>query len=163
MIRKFLLASSILVTALSLSHSAYSAVGTGRAEAVIQNPLAVQEAQNMNFATINVDPSGDLVTLNTNGRVSSRGASTFTGSAQAGIFEVYGTPNSILSVTFSSGNVLTGPGDDMPLDNFKTNRRFYSLDSRGNMTFKVGADLTVNSNQVGGQYSGTYSVTVNYQ
>ena len=153
-----------MLTAVAFSASAQAADATGQASAFIQNPIVMSEDVAMDFALINADPSGDVVTLTTNGGRSAANASTFGGTSAAGVFSASGTPNAALSLSFSTGDVLQGPGDDMNLGNFAHDAGANpSFNSTGELDFNVGADLEINAAQVGGAYSGSYTVTLDYQ
>lgn len=163
---KFLKYTLIGMTALGVSAGAMQAHATnvtGNASATIQTPIVLSEDTAMDFATIVADAAGDTVTLDSAGSISATGTSTFSGTPAAGAFSATGTPNSAVTISFSSGDVLSGPGTDMGLGNF-TNDAGGSpaFDGSGNLAFNVGADLTVNASQTAGSYSGTYTLTVDY-
>lgn len=63
--------------------------------------------------------------------------------------------------TVGSGDTLSSGGNTMAIGSF-TNNSGGSL-SGGTDSFNVGATLTVGASQAAGSYSGTYTVTVNYQ
>ncbi len=137
---------------------------TGNASATIQQAIALTEDTAMDFATIVADPTGDTVTLTAAGAVSSTGASTFTGTPAAGAFSATGTPSAAVTISFSAGDTLTGPGAAMGLGTFTTDAGGSpAFDGSGDLSFNVGANLTVNAGQVGGAYAGTYTLTVDYQ
>lgn len=117
----------------------------------------------MTFGTVIVDTYGDAITLLPNGSVSSQNLSIITGTASASNFSAVGDPNTAVTISFSSGDTLDGSGAAMPLGAFATNAGFTpAIDGSGNISFDVGATLTVNPNQVQGYYSGTYSVYIDY-
>lgn len=59
---------------------------------------------------------------------------------------------------------LTGPGADMPLTDFiSLPATIGQLSAAGSQTLAVGATLTVNSAQLPGDYSGVFSVIVEYE
>ncbi len=137
---------------------------TGNATAEIQQAIVITEDVAMDFATILADPAGDTVTLDTADAVTSSGSSTFTGTPASGAFSVVGTPSAAVTISFSSGDVLTGPGTDMALGSFTTDAGGSpAFDVSGDLDFAVGADLTVGASQAGGSYAGTYTLTVDYQ
>lgn len=137
---------------------------TGNASATIQTPIALSEDTAMNFATIIADTSGDVVTLTPAGSISAANTSTFSGTAAAGAFSATGGANAAVSISFSTGDTLTGPGTAMPLGTFTTDAGGSpAFDGSGDLAFNVGADLTINAAQTAGAYSGTYTLTVNYQ
>ena len=162
-ISKILLAGVLFVTATAISAQSFAAQGTGTASAFIQNPIVITEETAMDFATINADPDGDTITLDANGNIDASNASTFAGNAVPGEFSATGTPNAAVSISFDDGK-LEGPGRDMDLTDFTHDAgNSPSFDNSGDLEFAVGADLGINKNQVGGQYSGTYTVTIEYQ
>lgn len=64
------------------------------------------------------------------------------------------------SITFSSAINLTGPGASMRLSQFTSSPASGNTGANG-QAFSVGGTLRVNSNQTPGDYSGSFSVTVN--
>ena len=161
--KTLLLAGTFMLTAIAFTSNAQATDATGQASAFIQNPIVITEAEAMDFATINADPDGDTITLDTNGDLDASNASTFAGNAVPGEFDVTGTPNGAVAISFVDGT-LSGPGDDMDLTAFTHNAgNSPSFDNNGDLNFNVGADLDINNGQVGGQYSGTYTLTVEYQ
>ncbi len=137
---------------------------TGNATAEIQAPIVLTEDTAMDFAVIIADAAGDTVTLDTADSVSSTGTSTFSGTPASADFSATGNANSAVTISFSTGDTLTGPGTAMGLGNF-TNSAGGSpaFDGTGNLAFSVGADLTVGASQTPGTYTGTYTLTVDYQ
>lgn len=163
-IKNTLLAGIAVISAIAFTTTqAHATDATGNASAEIQNPIVISEDTAMDFATIVADPTGDTITLSTAGAVSAANASTFSGTPAAGAFSLTGTPSASVAISFSSGDVLSGPGADMSLDSFATDAGGSpAFDGSGNLSFNVGADLGVNASQVGGSYAGTYTVTVDY-
>ena len=126
-------------------------------------PIGGREKTSMDFATIIIDTTGDTITLTPSGSISAANASMFTGTASASEFSMSGDKNTAVSISFSSGDVLTGPGSNMPLGSFTHDAGpTPSLDNKGKLVFNVGANLTINASQADGAYSGTYMVTVDY-
>ncbi len=137
---------------------------TGNASASIQQAISLSEDTAMDFATIVADVAGDTVTLAADGTVTSTGTSTFSGTAAAGEFSASGTPSAAVTISFSTGDTLSGPGAAMGLGTFTTNAGGTpAFDVGGALSFDVGADLAVNAGQTGGAYTGTYTLTVDYQ
>lgn len=137
---------------------------TGVITTEIREPLILQERDEMNFGIIAPDPAGDQITLNTNNTIDTVNSSQSLGGQQFGRFRITGTPNSIVTYSFSSGDFLSGPGADMPFGNYTTNRpASFALNNNGRKQIRIGATLTVGPNQVAGTYSGSYTITVNYQ
>ena len=102
------------------------------------------------------------MTIAPNGVVTAPGGFALSGTSAAGNFVTLGSANCALSILFTPGS-LVGPGSAMTINNFTTDAgaspRF---NASGWFDFNVGADLLVNAGQAGGNYSGTYTVTVIY-
>lgn len=149
--------------AAAFATQAQAADVTGNASASIQQAINLTEDTAMDFATIIADAAGDTVTLTSAGAISSTGSSTFTGTAAAGAFSATGTPSAAVTISFSTGDVLTGPGPDIPLGTFTHDAGGSpAFDGTGNLALNVGAALTVGASQTAGAYSGTYTLTVDY-
>jgi Mat/Ecp fimbriae major subunit len=131
--------------------------------AACNKAITVAETQQMNYGTIAVTNGGGTVTMAANGTVTAPGGFTVTGITAPGTFLVTGTNNCVVTISFVAGS-LTGPGTAMPIQNFTTDAGASPTlaPPGGALTFNVGADLVVNSGQLGGSYSGTYTVTVIY-
>ena len=124
-------------------------------------PVSLRERSEMDFATIFILPGGDTVVLTPAAGISSSNGSIFTGSPQAARFSAQGDKNAAASISFSTGDVLTGPGTSMPIGNFTHDAGpTPAFTSNKKLDFNVGATLTINPNQVSGSYSGVFTVTV---
>lgn len=123
----------------------------------------LEEDNPMSFGAIVVDPLGDTVVLTPGGVISGQNLSVFSGMAAGGEFSAQGDPLAAISISFSSGDALTGAGTAMGLGTFTHNAGGTpAFNGAGNLTFNVGATLTINASQAAGQYSGTYTVFVDY-
>jgi Domain of unknown function (DUF4402) len=134
---------------------------TGRASATILQAIVVVETAPMSFAAVAPPPGGGTIVLTPAGTISSPGGFAFRGTPVPGAFHARGAPNYPASVSLSTGNLVTGPGPAMRLAAF-TGNVAPTFDGAADLTFAVGAALTINPNQAPGQYTGTYAVTVNY-
>ena len=134
-----------------------------RASAFIQQQIIVAQSLGIDFGKINFSGVADILTIAPDGTVTSKnGSSVVEGEVTAGGFNAAGTPNANIIIEFTKGN-LTGPGVPMEINNFTHDAgQTASFDTNGNLEFKVGADLNINDSQVGGQYSGTYQVSISY-
>lgn len=147
----------------SFSSSVLAANATGTASATIVTPLSVVQTTAMNFGSIS--PDADVATtvdLSIAGVASSTdGAGIVPASgAQQGVFTATGSGNLAIAVTYSAGDVLTGPGANMAIGSFVDDAA--AALTGGTEVFNVGATLSVGANQTVGGYSGTFTVTVNY-
>lgn len=127
------------------------------------DPVTISERREMEFALIIPDSLGDVITLTPSENISGQSTSLFSGRVQAAEFIARGEKNSAITISFSSGDFLSGSGANMPLGNFTHDAGFTpTLAGNGRLIFSVGADLTINAGQTSGVYSGTYTVTVDY-
>lgn len=132
--------------------------------AVYSAAITLQERRDMRFATVAADPAGDVITIDANGNISAVNASLLSGRAREGQFRARGDRNTAVTISFSSGDVLSGPGTNMSLGSFTHNAGATPMiGNNKQLNFNVGASLTINPIQLGGDYSGTYSVFVDYQ
>jgi len=130
--------------------------------AACNNAISIFELRQMNYGTIAVTNGGGRVTIAPSGVVTAPGGFALSGATVAGNFVTLGSANCAMSILFTPGS-LVGPGSAMTINNFTTDAgaspRF---NGSGWFDFNVGADLLVNASQAGGNYSGTYTVTVIY-
>lgn len=138
----------------------------GSASATCNKTITVTETQQMNFGTIGAATAGGTVTLSPSGTATGPASFLLTGAPVAGKFLVTGSPNCLVTISFIGGT-LTAPtgGAPMTIKNFQLPSGFNPTIqgvSGGQLTFSVGADLVVNASQAGGDYAGTYTVTVVY-
>ncbi len=155
------------VAAASFATSAQAATtATGTATAEVLSSLTVTATADLAFGQIAAN-TGGTVTVNANSTVASTGALISTGTRAPAAFDVVGSPNSMVVVTLPAApvNLTRVAGTEtMSLGGFNTNPNgAFQLDAAGNGTFNVGGTLTVASGQVPGTYTGTFSVSVEYQ
>ncbi|MDP2258029.1 MAG: DUF4402 domain-containing protein [Polaromonas sp.] len=112
--------------------------------------------------------SGGSVTVAVNplGRSASGGVFLVpSGIWSAASFSVTGDPSATYAITLPANGVvsLTSGSNTMAVDSFTSNPALTGqLSVGGSQTLMVGATLSVGSNQASGSYSGSFSVTVNY-
>lgn len=163
---------------------------TGQAQAVIVEPLTLFKVRDMDFGKILPSAAAGTVTINpvTSACSTTGGATSFGNACQAAVFAGMGKNPFKARVTMSNITQLTGPGAAMTMDTFIIglnstisftgntnaqgngnglvngggNQRYQIQNSNGIFTLNIGARLNVNANQAPGLYSGTFSVTVQY-
>jgi len=137
----------------------------GSALAACTHAITLTETQQINFAKIGPIPAGGTVTMSSAGTLTATSGFFLTGTPAVGSFTASGTTaakNCAVVISFTAGK-LTGPGTAMTISNFTDNAGASpKFNASGTLTFNVGAELTVNHNQAGGTYAGTYTVTVVY-
>lgn len=160
---KFGLAGLAALGMIGYSSQVNAADATGNVSATIVAPIVVSETTAMSFASIAADSAGDTVTLTPAGSISATGGSTFSGTPAAGVFDATGAASTAVTISFSTGDILTGLGTPIPIGTFSHNAGGSPAFSAGGaLSFNVGAALTIGAAQTAGAYTGTYTVTVDY-
>ncbi len=152
---------------------------TGDASATVVTPLSFISTDDLNFGTIIPSNVAGEVEMRSDGsRTATNGIILVGGSQQAGGFAGQGQFFQIVEISVGSNSTqLTGPGAPMNVREFtvlsnaanggvilNTNPRLFRIASgTGIFAFGVGATLEVGANQTPGTYSGTWSITLNYQ
>lgn len=157
--------------ATSFAQSTATASGV-EASATIISPITISKVNPLNFGVIVPDDAAGTVTLNpetgTPTRSTSGGASVLTsqtGSPTAASFNVTGANGYSYAVTVPADGAvsLSGAGDDMAVNTFKTSLTGNKGTIGTHNTFYVGATLSVGAKQAVGEYTATFGVTVAYE
>ena len=167
------------------------ATATGSSRATIVAPLTLVKIQDLDFGRIVARPTAGTVTVDQiTGACSVTGAILEVGTCQYASFAgMAGGRNMNARISLDSVVSLTGPGTTMVLDNVKLgtnstisfagntnangqgvgltqgngNQRYTIATSSGIFVLNVGGRLNVNANQAAGTYTGSLTVTVQYQ
>jgi hypothetical protein len=155
---------ALLIAAATIDDQA-TATATARAE-VLQQISAVNTAE-LDFGTISRGSIPGQVTIaaDGSGRSVSGGVSGAGGNPHPATFLASGTPNRTYTISHDSGATLTnGSGDTLSISSLlidgPNTRQF---DTNGESVIGVGGTLAVAGNQPEGSYSGSFSLTVDYQ
>lgn len=112
--------------------------------------------------------SGGTVTVSTAGMCSAGGSVVLVNSSAcaAAEFTVSGDPNATYFIELPSNHFVTlsGPGSDMTITDFTSTPSGANgvIGASGSQTLSVGGTLNVESKQAAGEYSGSFTVIVNY-
>jgi hypothetical protein len=126
---------------ISASSSALAATATGTASANVLAPLAIEQINGLHF--------GDILAGESNTKIAS--------------FELSGSPDMAYSVSVDPSVILVGPGDDLTASLSLVSGETGDLSASGLATVEVSGELVVPAGQVAGAYSGTYTISANYQ
>ncbi len=150
--------SALLATSL-LSSASYAAdSATGSASATVVAALSVSEQSPMSFGQFSAGSGGTTATDGT-----TTGSVTYVGgSISPGVFAVTGTPSAGYDVTVDPTVTLNRTGGGGSMTASLNTPGSTLLDVNGNDTFDIHGTLTVGNNQAGGNYTGTYNVSVAY-
>jgi hypothetical protein len=125
-------------------------------------------SQNLDFGTISRSSVSGSVTVTPSGQRSSTGGVSILSSSlfYSAPFSVSGENNASFNLTLPDNDDVkmtrTGGTEEMEVTNFTHNSGLV-LSSSGTATFSVGATLSLDADQVAGDYTGSFSVTVAYQ
>lgn len=144
---------------------------TAQASANIITPISISKNVDMAFGNISVNSTtlGTVTLPATSGTPirSYTGGVTLpavTGTVSAAEFTVTGANSTSYAITLPGVTPLTSGGSSMNLDTFLTDiaGNTGTLSGTGTQSFYVGSTLHVAAAQAAGTYTGSFSVTVNY-
>ncbi len=125
-------------------------------------PISISTSGDMDFGTMLTTGTAGTVTVTPAGARSSVDVDLFGGLPSAASFDVTGAVGQAYSITLPSSATLSSGGNTMTIDTFNHDAGATPTLPGGSDTFNVGATLNVGATQATGTYSGTFSVTVNY-
>lgn len=147
----------------------------GQSEAIVLRPLSFFKVNDLDFGDIIPSNVAGTVTLEPDGSRSRTGGVTLAGNGgEPARFAGLGSLNREVNISLGSNTIwLNGPGVRMRARTFEIGStptavlstsptRFRITSPLGNYNFPVGATLEVGANQAPGDYSGTFTVTLNY-
>jgi len=144
--------------------TSHAATATANASVTILAPVTITKTADLIFGSVAPTTSAGTVVMSAAGARTGTNvtlSSTATGNAAA--FNLSGDANSTFSVTLPSSTTLTGPGSSMTVNAFTSSPSSTgTFNGSGAATLTVGATLAVGANQAAGSYTGTFSVTVDY-
>ena len=152
----------ILIPGLA-SAPAHAETAAASSLATVYRPSTLASLLDLNFGTIVANSTGGVVDLdvNSSSRLCQPGLACSGGYAFATL-QLTGS-NAIVVVTYDPVIQLTGPGDPMNvLIQFPGGSGALVPITNNSTTIQFGALLTVNPSQLPGDYSGLFSVNVNY-
>lgn len=161
---KLALVSAFALGGAALGVNAYAASATGNATATVIAPIAIANTADLAFGKFAASTGGTVV-MDPAGARTATGAvvlSTVTPGGAAS-FDVTGDNNATYAITLPGTASITSGVNTMSVGTFtSTPSATGTLSAAGAQTVTVGGTLTVASAQVAGAYTGTFSVTVEY-
>ncbi len=157
--KKLALAALVLST-FGASGSALAASATGTANATVLAAIAITAGNTLEFGSFIPTAAGTVIVAAADGaRTISGGVVLSGGSPRAGTFSVTGNGTQTFAITYPGSVNLTNGGNTMAL---QVAGPATGTLVAGAVTINVGGTLTVAMNQAAGAYTGTYSMTVEY-
>jgi hypothetical protein len=129
--------------------------------------ISIQNTQGLSFGSFVAGSGGTVTVSPSDTRSAGGGVMLMSLSAGAAArFTVSGDALATYTIQLPGNNFvkLTGPGAEMAVNDFTSSPSGAGgdLGLTGSQTLTVGATLSVGSGQASGSYSGTFTVTVNY-
>ena len=157
------LVASTGFTALS-GTQAWAASASSTADAEVVLPIGISNTSGMNFGRVSPTGVAGTVVLNAAGTRTPTNVDLLSGGTIApAAFVVRGGASEAYAITLPASATITSGANTMTVDNFTHDAGGSpTLDGTGNDGFNVGATLNVGASQPAGSYSGTFSVTVDY-
>lgn len=165
----FLKTSSAVVAGVLLfavPSGAHGATRSGTATAVTLRPLSLVKTEDLDFGTVISGTTAGTVSVNANtgARTTTGGAVASGGTPRRAEFVGVGRLGLLSIVSIGAAPTLTnGSGGSMTSTlavEGGTGIRLFT--GTGVQTFRVGGTINVGANQAAGDYSGTFTLTVNY-
>ncbi len=151
-------------------------VKQGQAQVGVVTPLSFIQTEQLHFGRIISKPTAGTVTVAPDGARTQTGGIVLTGAIhQPAEFAGLGTLNQRVQISLGASSIfITGPGTKMRVHTFVIGSTptavlttapqvFRIAGANGGFRFPVGATLDVNANQAPGTYTGTWTITLNYQ
>lgn len=170
-----LAAIALLLAATAATPAAAQNRTQGEAEAIVLRPLSFFKVNDLDFGDIIASNAAGTVRILPDGSRTRTGGATLAGNdGEPARFAGLGSYNREVNISLGANQIfITGPGQQMRVRNFEigstptailstTPTRFRIASTLGNYNFPVGATLDVNANQAPGDYSGTFTITLNY-
>ncbi len=161
---KILALSSVAAMGL-VATGAQAQSANSSANAKVLQPMTIVKTADLKFGTVIVNGAGSVSVPADAGGVAVCGTTLTcqTGTSSSARFTVSGTKNENFIVTMPTTVSMTGPGTAIPValvNNTTANKAV--LSSTGSYALNVGGSFSVPADQVGGDYTGTYTVAVSY-
>jgi hypothetical protein len=161
-----LIISVAALTAAAPAHAASSQVAT--VSATVVKPLTLSWMQNLDLGTIVLGPgtwSNAAVGISRAGTFSCTNANvTCNGATQVAKYNVQGTNNQTVRISAPNVTLVNQSDPSKTLTLLVDSPGTVAITNSGNpgINFSLGGSVTLSSATVGGTYSGTFNVTVDY-
>jgi hypothetical protein len=171
-VRKLAIGVGALSAMTSIAHAQNSSTATASGSATIIQPISASSTSNLAFGTIVKpnDATTATVSVDTSGTRSITGTAAGLGSATAAGFKIVGEGGSAYNVTVpgtidlvSGTNTLVVTTADGSGGTGILGGAGASIGSTQTNTFGVGGSFNITSGTPSGAYTGTFTVTANYQ
>jgi Mat/Ecp fimbriae major subunit len=160
MIKAALVSTAVAALAFTAT-TAEAATATGTARAKILRPITVTAVDDLQFGTIITGAAASTVDISTAGARTCGAGLVCSGATTAGSFNITGTTGQTVTISVPASVSLTSGANSMTAS--LTASAATAVLVANAASFTVGGSLAVGANQADGDYTGTYTATVNYQ
>ncbi len=165
---KLLLIAGVAITTAGISSSVIAAQANGSSTAKVLQPMTITTGTDLAFGDIAAGAAAGSVQIGADGTVTNSTV-TSSGTQTPGDFALTGVTGKLYTVDFGAASItLTGAniGQTMTVSGFVHDGGIngdLTLDAGNIDTLSIGATVAVGINQAADDYTGSYSVTVDYQ
>jgi hypothetical protein len=166
----------VALAALALHESARAAGGSGAAVTTVLGANSLVRTEDLDFGGMIASPAAGTATINpqTGARTLTGGVTDAGGAFRRGEFQGSGAPNRVVTLAINPSPIViaNGAGQTMTINQLRVSvngggpQPFgpnHTIGPSGVITFGVGGRLNVAANQAEGVYTGSFSLTMNYQ
>ncbi len=166
---------ALMCGALFASTGAQAATQAGTSRVTTLRPISLVNAAALDFGSIVPGAATGRVTINARTGARTRTVVALVGSTfSRAQFVATGTVGRVVTLTVSptASIVISSGANTMAIDTLRVSanggiaRTFgqnYTIPASGTITYNMGGRLTVGANKPAGIYTGTFSLTLNYQ
>ncbi len=165
---------ALVCSALLLSTGAQAATQTAVTKVVALKPITLVNSTALDFGSIVPGAANGTVTINSRTGARTRTVVTLVGSTfSRAQFVATGTVGRVVTLTVNAPTInITSGANTMAVNTLRVSanggaaRTFgqnYTIPASGTITYNMGGRLNVGANKPAGLYSGTFSLTLNYQ
>lgn len=158
---------TIVVIGLAFCFNSHAQVSTtASASATIVTALTITKVTDLSFGRFAVNAAGTVTVGTDNSRSQTAGCALFGGGAvTAASFSVTGEPSRTYTISIVTPVTLTHtvtPANNLVINTFVTNPVSPATLAAGANTLLVGATLNADGSEIAGDYTGTFTVSLNY-
>jgi|GEM_PF-562827 hypothetical protein len=137
---------------------------TATVSATIIEPISISPTSSLNFGTVGVTTFPGSLEITPSGATIPNNVTELAGGiASEGVFTVTGDGNAAYNVTLPSSVTLSSGSNTLIVDGFNHDGGATpTIAGGGSRDLSIGATLNIGANQLSGTYTGSYTITVNY-
>jgi hypothetical protein len=156
-------ALALALAAIGMAAPAQADTKSASATATVMIPLVITKTADLRFGSFAPTATAGSVTIATGGaRTGSNVTLSSMAAGGAAGFSLAGDTTATYAITLPSTATLTGAGSPMTISGFTSNPSGTGTLVAGAGTVAIGGTLAVGASQAAGAYTGSFSVTMDY-